>query len=123
MGDPVVEGGRRWRVLWVHHEAEELRVQDRAPIPRETAPLSFDLLASGRVPPNRAATRKGKPAAGRQMLRRLLESPIKVTPPLGAQRQRVAQEASWGGESGSRKKMAVAGAQVRSRGSCEYEPP
>ncbi len=55
MGDPVVEGGRRWRVLWVHHEAEELRVHYRATIPRETARhVVRDLLASGRVPPVQA---------------------------------------------------------------------
>src|SRR5260370_22577166 len=52
VGDPVVEGGSRWRVLWVHHEAEELRVHYRGTIPRETARhVALDLLASGRVPP------------------------------------------------------------------------
>jgi hypothetical protein len=55
VGDPVVEGGSRWRVLWVHHEAEELGVHYGATIPRETARhVVLDLLASGRVPPMQA---------------------------------------------------------------------
>ena len=53
MGNPIVEGGSRWRVLWVHHEAEELRVHYR--IPGETARhVVLDLLASGHVPPTQA---------------------------------------------------------------------
>ena len=48
-------------MLWVHHEAEELRVHYRATIPRETARhVVLDLLASGRVPPMQA-TRPGTP--------------------------------------------------------------
>ena len=50
MGDPPVAEGRRWRVLWVHHEAEELRVHYRATIPEMTARhVIVDLLASGQV--------------------------------------------------------------------------
>ena len=37
MGDPRVAQGRRWRVLWVHHEAEELRVHYRETIPEMIA--------------------------------------------------------------------------------------
>ncbi len=52
MGDPLVEGSRRWRVLWAHYEAEELRVYYRSTIRPDTARrLAVDLLASGRVPP------------------------------------------------------------------------
>ena len=48
MGDPRVVQGRRWRVLWVHHEAEELRVHYRATIPELTVRhVIVDLLASG----------------------------------------------------------------------------
>ena len=55
MGDPVVEEGRRWRELWIHDQAEELRVHHRAMIPRETARhVVLDLLVSGRVPPMQA---------------------------------------------------------------------
>ncbi len=50
MGDPRVVQGRRWRVLWVHYEAEELRVHDRETIPEMTARhVIADLLASGQV--------------------------------------------------------------------------
>ena len=50
MDDPRVAEGRRWRVLWVHHEAEELRVHYRETIPEMTARhVIVDLLASGQV--------------------------------------------------------------------------
>ena len=50
MEDPPVAQGRRWRVLWVHHEAEELRVHYRETIPEMTARhVIVDLLASGQV--------------------------------------------------------------------------
>ena len=50
MGDPRVGQRRRWRGLWVHHEAEELRVHYRATIPEMTARhVIGDLLASGQV--------------------------------------------------------------------------
>jgi hypothetical protein len=52
VGDPRVEEDRRWGLLWVHYEIEELRVHYRTTIPRETARhVVVDLLASGRVPP------------------------------------------------------------------------
>jgi len=55
VGDPVVEEGRRWRELWIHYQAEELRVHHRAMIRRETARhVVLDLLVSGRVPPMQA---------------------------------------------------------------------
>jgi hypothetical protein len=48
--DPRVADGRRWGVLWVHHEAEELRVHYRATIPEMTARhVVVNLLASGQV--------------------------------------------------------------------------
>jgi hypothetical protein len=47
VGDPRVAQGRRWRGLWVHHEAEELRVHYRETIPEMTARhVIVDLLAS-----------------------------------------------------------------------------
>jgi hypothetical protein len=50
VGDPRVAQGRRWRVLWVHHEVEELRVYYRATIPEMTARhVVVHLLASGQV--------------------------------------------------------------------------
>jgi len=50
VGDPRVAQSRRWRVLWVHHEAEELRVHDRETIPEMTARhVIVDLLASGQA--------------------------------------------------------------------------
>ena len=55
MGDPLVEGRRRWNTLWVHYEAEELRVHHRASIPSDEArAVVMTLLASGRVPPMQA---------------------------------------------------------------------
>ncbi len=50
MGHPRVADGRRWGVLWVHHEVEELRVHYRATIPETTARhVVVNLLASGQV--------------------------------------------------------------------------
>jgi hypothetical protein len=52
VGDPVVEEGRRWRELFIHDQAEELRVHHRATIaPDEARAVVTALLASGRVPP------------------------------------------------------------------------
>jgi len=52
VGDQVVEEGRRWRELWIHYQAEELRVHHRATIaPDEARAVVTALLASGRVPP------------------------------------------------------------------------
>ena len=52
MGDTRVEGRRRWAVLWVHYEAEELRVHHRTTIaPEDARAMVMSLLASGRVPP------------------------------------------------------------------------
>ena len=46
MGDPLVEGSRRWNVLWVHYEAEELRIHHRATIPSdETRAVVMTLLS------------------------------------------------------------------------------
>ena len=39
MGDQVVEEGRRWRELWIHYQAEELRVHHRARVPPQQPPL------------------------------------------------------------------------------------
>jgi hypothetical protein len=47
---PRVAESRRWRVLWVHHAAEELRIHDRATIPEMTSRhVIVDLLPSGQV--------------------------------------------------------------------------
>ena len=52
MGDPRVADGRRWGVLWVHHEAEELRVHHRTTIASDEArAVVVAVLAAGRVPP------------------------------------------------------------------------
>jgi len=66
--DPRVAEGRRWRGLWVHHEAEELRVHYQATIPDMTARhVVVDLLASGQVARMKAVTR---PPGSRPMLQR-----------------------------------------------------
>ena len=53
MGDPRVEVGRRWNVLWVHYEAEALRVHYRAMIPSETArAVSLACSPRGASPPD-----------------------------------------------------------------------
>jgi hypothetical protein len=57
VGDPRVAQRRRWRVLWVHHEAEELRVHYRETIPEMTARhVIVDLLASGQVAADESGT-------------------------------------------------------------------
>jgi hypothetical protein len=59
VGDTRVDGSRRWDVLWVHYEAEELRVHHRTTIPSDEArAVVMAVLASGRVPPLQA-TRLG----------------------------------------------------------------
>jgi hypothetical protein len=56
VGDAGVEGSRRWDVLWVYYEAEELRVvHHRTTIPsEEVRALVVALLAAGRIPPLQA---------------------------------------------------------------------
>jgi hypothetical protein len=70
VGHPRVAQGRRWRVLWVHHEVEELRVYYRATIPETTARhVVVHLLAPGpvvRMKAGRLVTRPGS----RPMLQR-----------------------------------------------------
>ena len=53
VGDPRLDEPRRWGVVvWIQHEAEELRVHHRATIPADEArALVVTLLASDRVPP------------------------------------------------------------------------
>ena len=71
MGDPVVEEGRRWRELWIHYQAEELRVHHRATIPADDArAVVVNLLSSGRVPPLQATLLALEDAAGRPVLQR-----------------------------------------------------
>jgi hypothetical protein len=71
VGDPRVADGRRWRVLWVHHEAEELRVHYRATIPEMTARhVIVDLLASGQVARMNAGWSVTRPPGSRPTLQR-----------------------------------------------------
>ena len=50
MDAPRVAESRRWRVLWLHHAAEELRIHDRATVPEMTSCyVIVDLPASGQV--------------------------------------------------------------------------
>ncbi len=57
-------------MLWVHHEAEELRVHYRATIPEMTARhVVVDLLASGRVARIKAGLLVTRPGS-RPMLQR-----------------------------------------------------
>ena len=59
-----VDGSRRWAVLWVHHQAEELRGHHRTTIaPEDARAVVMALLASGRVPPLQA-TRLGRQRPG-----------------------------------------------------------
>jgi hypothetical protein len=52
VGGARVDGSRRWAVLWIHYQAEELRVHHRATIaPDEARAVVTALLACGRVPP------------------------------------------------------------------------
>jgi len=58
-------------VLWVHHEAEELRVHYRATVNVDDArALVVTLLASGQVPPLQATLLALEDAAGRPVLQR-----------------------------------------------------
>jgi hypothetical protein len=71
VGDPRLGEPRRWGVLWIHHEAEELRVHHRTTIPADAArALVVTLLASGRVPPLQATLFDGEDAAARSGLQR-----------------------------------------------------
>ncbi len=71
MGHPRVAQGRRWRVLWVHHEAEELRVHYRATIPEMTARhVIVELLASGQVARMNAGWLATRPPGSRPTLQR-----------------------------------------------------
>jgi hypothetical protein len=71
VGDPVVEEGRRWRELWIHYQAEELRVHHRATIPADDArAVVVTLLASGRVPPLQATLFDTEYPAARPVLQR-----------------------------------------------------
>jgi hypothetical protein len=71
VGHPRVAQGRRWRVLWVHHEAEELRVHYRATIPEMTARhVIVDLLASGQVARMNAGWLVTRPPGSRPTLPR-----------------------------------------------------
>ena len=71
MGDPRVAQRRRWRVLWVHHEAEELRVHYRETIPEMTARyVIVDLLASGQVARMNAGWLVTRPPGSRPTLQR-----------------------------------------------------
>ena len=71
MGDPRLDEPRRWGVLWIHHEAEELRVHHRATIPTDEArALVVTLLASGRVPPLQATLFEGEYTTARPGLHR-----------------------------------------------------
>jgi len=53
VGDARLDGSRHWAVLWVHHEAEALRVHHRTTIASEDvrAVVMAALLATGQVPP------------------------------------------------------------------------
>ncbi len=71
MGDPRLDEPRRWGVFWIHHEAEELRVNHRATIPVDDArAVVVALLASGRVPPLQATLFDIESLAGRRVLHR-----------------------------------------------------
>ena len=71
MGDPRLDEPRRWGVVWIQHEAEELRVHHRATIPADEArALVVTLLFSGRVPPLQATLLALEDAAGRPVLQR-----------------------------------------------------
>ncbi len=71
MGDPRVADGRRWGVLWVHHEVEELRVHYRETIPEMTARrVIVELLASGQVARMRAGWLVTRPPGSRLTLQR-----------------------------------------------------
>jgi len=70
VGDPRVADGRRWGVLWVHHEVEELRGYYRATIPETTVRhVVVHLLASGQVARMNAGRLVTRPGS-RPMLQR-----------------------------------------------------
>jgi hypothetical protein len=70
VGDTRVDGSRRWDILWVHYEAEELRVHHRTTMPSDEArAVGMAVLASGRVPPLQA-TRLGLQRPSAPALRR-----------------------------------------------------
>ena len=71
MGDPRLDEPRRWRVFWIHHEADELRVHHRATIPAaEARAVVVTLLASGRVPPLQLSLLNLEYGAARPILQR-----------------------------------------------------
>jgi hypothetical protein len=79
VGDPRAAQGRRWRVLWLHHDAKELRVHYRATIPEMTARhVIVDLPASGQVARMNAGWLVTRPPGSRQ--RRLRRHPARVMP-------------------------------------------
>ena len=62
-------------MLWVHHEAEELRVHYRATIPEMTARhVIVDLLASGQVARMKAGWLVTRPPGSRPPLQRFWET-------------------------------------------------
>jgi hypothetical protein len=71
VGDPRLDEPRRWRVFWIHHEADELRVHHRATIPVDDArAVVVTLLASGRVPPLQATLFDIESSTGQPVLHR-----------------------------------------------------
>ena len=58
-------------MVWIHHEAEELRVHHRTTIPvGDARAVVVSLLASGRVPPQQATLFDIESLAGRPVLHR-----------------------------------------------------
>ena len=71
MGDAHVDERRRWGVVWVHHQAEELRVHHRATIaPEAVRAMVVAVLASRRVPPMQAPLPSVSLSGSRPFLRR-----------------------------------------------------
>jgi hypothetical protein len=71
VGHSSLDEPRRWGVFWIHHEAEELRVHHRAPIPADDArAVVVTLLASGRVPPLQLSLLNLEYGAARPILQR-----------------------------------------------------
>jgi hypothetical protein len=72
VGDPRVAEDSPWRVLYLHHEAEELRVHYRRAIPAETVRrVVRDVLGTGRVPPMQGILSMRPPGLHRLILQRL----------------------------------------------------
>jgi hypothetical protein len=68
VGDPRLDEPRRWGVVWIQHEAEELRVHHRATIPADEArALVVTLLASGRALQGSALGGHHPPAVDRRL--------------------------------------------------------